>query len=198
MNDSNDNTTPNPRVPTPDAMSAAEPFSFGSRNTLAAAALAFALLVVLALTLLRRRPSSRRSTVLILGPSDAGKTAIHTSLAFGHALPSHTSIQANATLYKTPPGRTLRLVDVPGHPRLREQFADHLADAAGIVFAVDAATVSRNGPAIAEHLHMILRALSAVPASQQAPPLFIHAHKSDLVQKQQQQQSVAIQRVTAV
>ncbi|KAG9093333.1 hypothetical protein FRC06_011563 [Ceratobasidium sp. 370] len=196
MNDSNGNTAPNHHVPTPDAMSAADPFPFGSRSTLTAAALAFALLVVFALTLLRRRPSSRRSTVLILGPSDAGKTAIHTSLAFGHALPSHTSIQTNETLYKTSPGRTLRLVDVPGHPRLREQFADHLGDAAGVVFVVDTATVSRNGPAVAEHLHLILRALSAIPASQQAPPLLIHAHKSDLVQKQQQ--SVAIQRVTAV
>ncbi|KAG8733409.1 hypothetical protein FRC12_018894, partial [Ceratobasidium sp. 428] len=150
------------------------------------------------LSFIRRRPSSRRSTVLILGPSDAGKTAIHTSLAFGHALPSHTSIQANETLYTTPTGHALRLVDVPGHPRLREQFTDHLADAAGIVFVVDAATVSRNGSAVAEHLHLVLRALATLPASQQTPPLLIQAHKSDLVQKQQQQQSVAIQRVTAV
>lgn len=103
------------------------------------------------LTLFRRRPTSKRSSVLILGPSDAGKTALHTTLAFGHALPSHTSIQANATLYTTPsPGRTLRLVDIPGHPRLRGQFTEYLADAAGIVFVVDAATVSRNGPVVAE------------------------------------------------
>lgn len=89
--------------------------------------------------------------MLILGPSDAGKTALHTSIAFGHALPSHTSIQANSTLYTTStPGRTLRLVDVPGHPRLRGQFTDYLNDAAGVVFVVDAATVSRNGPAVAE------------------------------------------------
>lgn len=49
------------------------------------------------------------------------------------------------------------------------------------------------------HLHQVLRALSALPASQPVPPLLIHAHKSDLVQKQaQQQQLVATQRVTAV
>ncbi|KAG9118821.1 hypothetical protein FRC07_006478 [Ceratobasidium sp. 392] len=199
MDDLNSSTTSNHHRPTPDAMSVTEPFSFGSRNTLAAAALVFALLVVLVLTFVRRRPSSRRSTVLVLGPSDAGKTAIHTSLAFGHALPSHTSIQANSTLYTTPTGRTLQIVDVPGHPRLREQFTDHLADTAGIVFVVDAATVSRNGAAVAEHLHLVLRALAALPASQQTPPLLIHAHKSDLIPKQQQQQqSVAIQRVTAV
>jgi signal recognition particle receptor subunit beta len=47
------------------------------------------------------------------------------------------------------------------------------------------------------HLHQVLRALSALPASQPTPPLLIHAHKSDLVQKQQQQ-SAATQRVTAV
>ncbi|QRW00189.1 signal recognition particle receptor subunit beta [Ceratobasidium sp. AG-Ba] len=198
MGDLNDTAARTHHAPTPDAMSAAEPFSFGSRNTLAVAALAFAMLVVLVLTFFRGRPSSRRSTVLIVGPSDAGKTAIHTTLAFGHALPTHTSIQANSTVYTAAPaGRTLRLVDIPGHPRLREQFTEHLPDAAGVVFVVDAATVSRNGAAVAEHLHLVLRTLAALPASQRTPPLLIHAHKSDLVQKQQQQ-SVAIQRVTAV
>lgn len=42
-----------------------------------------------------------------------------------------------------------------------------------------------------------MRALSTLPDSQPVPQLLIHAHKSDLVQKQQQQ-NVATQRVTAV
>lgn len=102
------------------------------------------------LSFVRRRPSSRRTSVLIVGPSDAGKTALHSTLAFGRALPTHTSIQANSTLYTTEQGRTLRLVDIPGHPRLRDQFTDHLADTAGVVFVVDSATISRNGAAVAE------------------------------------------------
>jgi hypothetical protein len=47
MNDGNEGATPNHHVPTPDAMSVAQPFAFGSRNSLAVAALVFALLVTL-------------------------------------------------------------------------------------------------------------------------------------------------------
>lgn len=47
MSDLNDSTPPKLHATTPDAMSVAEPFSFGSRNTLAAVALVVALLVTL-------------------------------------------------------------------------------------------------------------------------------------------------------
>ena len=43
-------------------------------------------------------------------------------------------------------------MDVPGHPRIREQFREHLADAKAIVFVVDASNVSRNGPIVAEYV----------------------------------------------
>ncbi|KAJ1309897.1 hypothetical protein OPQ81_006658 [Rhizoctonia solani] len=179
--------------PTADTMPIAEPFFIGSRTTLIAASLVLAVLIAFIFSFVRRRPSSKRTSVLILGPSDAGKTALYSSLAFGRALPTHTSIQSNSTLYTTSHGRTLRLVDIPGHPRLRDQFTDYLEDTAAVVFVVDSASIARNGAAVAEHLHSVLRALSTLPASQPVPQLLIHAHKSDIVQKQQ-----AIPRVTAV
>lgn len=43
-------------------------------------------------------------------------------------------------------------MDVPGHPRVREQFREHIADAKAIVFVVDASNVSRNGPIVAEYV----------------------------------------------
>jgi signal recognition particle receptor subunit beta len=46
--------------------------------------------------------------------------------------------------------KTIRVVDVPGHPRVRDQFREHLDDAKAIVFVVDSSTISRNGPAVAE------------------------------------------------
>ncbi|KEP53863.1 signal recognition particle receptor subunit beta [Rhizoctonia solani 123E] len=179
--------------PTADAMPISEPFTMGSRTTLIAVSLVMAILIAFIFSFTRRRPSSKRTSVLILGPIDSGKTAVHSTLAFGRALPTHTSIQANSTLYTTAHGRTLRLVDIPGHPRLRDQFTDHLEDTAAVVFVVDSASIARNGAVVAEHLHSVLRAISTLPASQTAPSLLIHAHKSDLVQKQQ-----AISRVTAV
>ena len=43
-------------------------------------------------------------------------------------------------------------MDVPGHPRVREQFREYIADAKVIVFVVDASNVSRNGPIVAEYV----------------------------------------------
>ncbi|KAF8758662.1 Signal recognition particle receptor beta subunit [Rhizoctonia solani] len=180
--------------PTADAMPISEPFAIGSRTTLVAVSLVLAVLIAFILSFTQRRPSSKRTSVLILGPTDAGKTALYSALAFGQALPTHSSIQSNSALYTTSHGRTLRLVDIPGHPRLRDQFTDHLEDTAAVVFVVDSASVARNGTAVAEST-LALRATRPLVTTckSTSPPLLIHAHKSDLVQKQQ-----AIQRVTAV
>lgn len=42
-------------------------------------------------------------------------------------------------------------MDVPGHPRLRAEFREHLPDAKAIVFVVDSSDLSRNGPSVAEY-----------------------------------------------
>jgi signal recognition particle receptor subunit beta len=93
-------------------------------------------------------------------------------------------------------------VDVPGHPRIRAQFRDHLTDAKAIVFVVDASTISRNGSIVAEYvrssviycaasvdgsmmisryLHQILHAIVTIPPSQNPPAILILAHKCDLL-----------------
>ena len=62
------------------------------------------------------------------------------------------SLQANSTVVALSASKTLRVVDVPGHPRIRDQFRDHLGIAKAIVFVVDASTISRNGHAVAEYV----------------------------------------------
>ena len=42
------------------------------------------------------------------------------------------------------------IIDVPGHPRLRDQFQEHMVDTKAIAFVVDSSTVSRNAPVVAE------------------------------------------------
>lgn len=72
-------------------------------------------------------------------------------LAYNHTLPTHTSLQTNSSVISlTPPQKTLRVVDIPGHPRVRDQFQEQLPDAKAVAFVVDASTVSRNGAAVAE------------------------------------------------
>lgn len=119
-------------------------------------------------------------------------------LVYGQALPTHTSLQTNSSLVNlSTPKKSIRVIDIPGHPRIRDQFLEHLSDAKTIAFVVDASTVSRNGAVVAEfvtltlsieidlqrsrHLHSILHTLAYLPPSQNTPSLIILAHKYDLL-----------------
>ncbi|KAI6118828.1 signal recognition particle receptor beta subunit-domain-containing protein [Pisolithus croceorrhizus] len=175
--------------------------SLSTRN-LALLSVAAAVLIFFALTLLARAKSnSRGNSVLLVGPPDAGKTAIFSSLVYNQALPSHTSLQINSAHVVLPPSKTLRIVDVPGHPRIRDQFREHLRSAKAIVFVVDASTVSRNAPAVAEHMHHVFHAITSLPPSQPTPKVLVLAHKTNLVKTGVSSSSVtevAIARVRTV
>ncbi|EIN07239.1 P-loop containing nucleoside triphosphate hydrolase protein [Punctularia strigosozonata HHB-11173 SS5] len=148
--------------------------------TLGIASFSFAVLLLALFVYARRSSRTRGNAVLLLGASDAGKTAILTTLAYHQTIPTHTSIQINATVIALPESkRSLRLVDVPGHPRIRDQFREYLPEAKALMFVVDASTISRNGTAVAEHLHHVLHALSSLPPTQTPPALLILAHKYD-------------------
>lgn len=67
-------------------------------------------------------------------------------------MPTQTSMQINSSIASISPKKTIRVVDIPGHPRLRNQILEHLADAKVVGFVIDASTVSRNGPAVAEYV----------------------------------------------
>ncbi|KAG5338425.1 hypothetical protein C0989_007309 [Termitomyces sp. Mn162] len=150
----------------------------------------------------RQRSGSRGNALLLIGPPDAGKTAILSQLVYGQALQTHTSLQTNSSLVNLSPQKSIRVVDVPGHPRIRDQFREHLDDAKAIAFVVDASTVSRNGAVVAEHLHNILHALSSLPPSQATPSLIILAHKYDLLNTGNQANTasdvLAVNRVKSV
>ncbi|KZT56413.1 P-loop containing nucleoside triphosphate hydrolase protein, partial [Calocera cornea HHB12733] len=120
--------------------------------------------------------------VLFVGPSDSGKTALFTNMVYQQPLASHTSLQTNIGLLLQD-SKMIRLIDVPGHPRLRNKFKEYLATVDGIVFTADANTVARNGAMVAEHLHLVL---SAVQPLTRPPRLFLLATKADLVQQASQ------------
>ena len=60
------------------------------------------------------------------------------------------SMQTNVSVITLSSNKSIRIIDVPGHPRLRDQFQDHLMDAKAVAFVVDTNSVSRNAPAVAE------------------------------------------------
>ncbi|KAG1754600.1 signal recognition particle receptor beta subunit-domain-containing protein [Suillus lakei] len=156
--------------------------------------------LLIAITYYRRKSRSRGTALLLVGPSDAGKTAIISTLAFTGTLPSHTSLQANISLMPAPVG-IMAVIDIPGHPRIRDQFQEHLVNARGVAFVVDASTISRNGSAVAEHLHHVLHAITSLPPSHLAPALLILANKCDLMKTATSSGSpteVAISRVRTI
>jgi signal recognition particle receptor subunit beta len=151
-------------------------------QALTLASLLVAVLFVAFIILFNNRKSSKRGeSLLIVGPPDAGKTAIWSSLVYGQAPLTHASLQANSALYSLHGSKKeIRIIDVPGHPRLRGQFQEHLQNAKVVAFVVDANTISRNGAAAAEHVHHILHGITSLPPSQ-SPALIILAHKVDLL-----------------
>jgi signal recognition particle receptor subunit beta len=121
-------------------------------------------------------------------------------LTYGQVLHTHTSLQTNSSISVLSEKKTIRVIDVPGHPRIRDQFQEHLSDAKAIAFVVDTNTISRNGAMVAEsvfapptspthyinpfssrHLHHILHAVTSLPPSHSPPSLLILAHKADLL-----------------
>ncbi|KAH9484418.1 Signal recognition particle receptor subunit beta [Psilocybe cubensis] len=111
-------------------------------------------------------------------------------------------MQINSAGVTLSQSKSIRVVDVPGHARLRNQFEEYLPETKVVGFVVDASTISRNAPAVAEHLHHILHALTSFPPSQQPPLLVILAHKADLFKSTSSSNAntstLAINRVKAI
>ncbi|EEB92372.1 hypothetical protein MPER_09129 [Moniliophthora perniciosa FA553] len=145
--------------------------SFSQSPYFVPASLLVALIAIVAVVFLSKRSSSSRGNLLLLvGAPDSGKTALLSELAYGQTVPTHTSLQTNASLLR-----------IPGKKQIRDQFKEFLGDAKAVVFVVDANTVSRNGALVAEHLHSIFKALLSLPPSHKLPPVLILAHKTDLL-----------------
>jgi len=162
---------------TPEVLPVAATFT---PQTLALGSLVVALLLLLLFFISKRGSKSNGNTFLLVGAVDSGKTTILSQLIYGHSLPTQTSMQPNSSALVLSPKKTLQITDIPGHPRLRNQFEEYMSATKAIGFVVDANMVSRNAAAVAEHLHLVMHALTSLPPSQAQPALVIIAHKCDL------------------
>ncbi|ORX53686.1 P-loop containing nucleoside triphosphate hydrolase protein [Hesseltinella vesiculosa] len=74
--------------------------------------------------------------------------------------------------------KTLEVVDIPGHERLRYRYADFLNVAQCVLFVVDSTTLHRNVRPVAEYLYDLL----ANPIVQaQKIPVLIVCNKQDMI-----------------
>lgn len=116
-------------------------------------------------------------------------------LVYGAAPATHTSMTLSSALVSE---KNVRLVDLPGHPRLRSHLlAQHLASAQGVAFFIDPATNASAASiqTTAEHLHILLGLLRTMElkGARNIPPVLLLLSKSDTwtpIQKQRNQERV--------
>ncbi|KAI9251605.1 signal recognition particle receptor beta subunit-domain-containing protein [Sporodiniella umbellata] len=142
------------------------------------AIIAATILIILTVLWLKRYVSKEtKKTILLMGACDAGKTSLYTLLRFDENRPTVSSMKENeGSLIVS--GKTLDLVDLPGHERVRFRFLDFLPVARCIVFMIDSTTINRQIRPVSEYLYDIL---VKVQGQYQFMPLLIACNKSDLI-----------------
>ncbi|XP_074030347.1 signal recognition particle receptor beta [Leptinotarsa decemlineata] len=137
----------------------------------------FVIVITLVLLVLYKRRKSSRQGILLTGLCDSGKTLIFSQLIHNKHIQSHTSIKENIANYVNSFNKLLRIVDIPGHERLRDKFFDQYKDSTkGIVYVVDSLTLPHDIRDAAEYLYNIL----VDPVIQRnCPNLLILCNKQD-------------------
>jgi len=99
-------------------------------------------------------PKKRRfkgDAVFLVGPCDSGKTAVMFQLRDGDTgdklRPTHSSMTFNEDTFAVAGvgGKPVRIIDFPGHSRLRPQLFDMIEDCASLVFVIDSCAFSAKG-----------------------------------------------------
>eukprot|EP00629_Pelagomonadales_sp_RCC1024_P003913 CAMPEP_0119270024 /NCGR_PEP_ID=MMETSP1329-20130426/7187_1 /TAXON_ID=114041 /ORGANISM="Genus nov. species nov., Strain RCC1024" /LENGTH=271 /DNA_ID=CAMNT_0007270029 /DNA_START=79 /DNA_END=890 /DNA_ORIENTATION=- len=140
---------PPEKAPEPDA----PPKS--SNAVVGAAVGAFALA---ALAMASGGSKKKKPAALLLGPCGAGKTTLYHRLVDGEAVDAVMSMQAAEGM-----AGDQRVVDFPGHHRLRGPLGAELKRATSIVFVFDASNAAATAKAAAEVLYAVLTGGREVP-----------------------------------
>lgn len=88
---------------------------------------------------------SRTKNIVLIGPSESGKTSLFAKLAYNDTPATHTSVIPSISPYGSN-----QIVDLPGHPRLVDYAQKFVKDSKAVVFVVDSGAVVRNGSAFAQ------------------------------------------------
>uniref|UniRef100_A0A6P7G1H8 Signal recognition particle receptor subunit beta n=1 Tax=Diabrotica virgifera virgifera TaxID=50390 RepID=A0A6P7G1H8_DIAVI len=116
----------------------------------------FVIVITLVLIALYKRRKSSRQGILLTGICDSGKTLIFSQLIHNKHIQTHTSIKENVANYISN-NEVLRIIDIPGHERLRDKFFEQYKEITkGIVYVVDSNTITQDIRDAAEFLYNML------------------------------------------
>jgi signal recognition particle receptor subunit beta len=134
------------------------------------------IIVTLVIFALYRRRKASRNCILLTGLCDSGKTLIFSQLVHNKFIQTHTSIRENIGTFVVN-NNYLKIVDIPGHERLRDKFVEQYKELTrGLVFVIDSLTIQQDVRDTAEFLYNIL----ADPnVSKHAPNILILCNKQD-------------------
>ncbi|PBC31643.1 signal recognition particle receptor subunit beta [Apis cerana] len=114
------------------------------------------------------------NSILLTGLSDAGKTLIYAHLLCSKFVKTHTSVKENIGDIIIN-NRSLKIVDIPGHERLRYKFFDQFKlSAKGLVYVIDSVTFQKDIRDVAEYLYNLLS-----DSVIQKKPILILCNKQD-------------------
>uniref|UniRef100_A0A8C6WKN3 Signal recognition particle receptor subunit beta n=1 Tax=Neogobius melanostomus TaxID=47308 RepID=A0A8C6WKN3_9GOBI len=121
-----------------------------------------------------------RSSVLLVGLCDSGKTLLFSRLLSGKFKRTQTSITDSSAPFKTKNEKssTWTLIDLPGHDSLRAQYLEKFKSAArAIVFVVDSAIFQKEVRDVAEFLYVLL---TDNVIFRNAPIILVACNKQDI------------------
>ena len=119
---------------------------------------------------------SRRQAVLICGPCDSGKTLLFSKMTNKTMVETFTSMKENIGVLNVPKNR--KIVDLPGHERIRYKYLDQQKDSAmGIIYILDASTISTH---IQDTTEFLFQILSDPTIHSNRTPVLVICNKQDM------------------
>ncbi|KAK0085671.1 hypothetical protein PV325_004617 [Microctonus aethiopoides] len=116
----------------------------------------FAVILTIVLFALWQRRKSTGRCVLITGLCDSGKTLLYARLLHSKFIETYTSAKENIGDIEVK-DRSLKIVDIPGHERLRYKFFDkYKSNTRAVIYMIDSVNIQKDISDVAEYLYILL------------------------------------------
>ncbi|XP_011300886.1 signal recognition particle receptor subunit beta [Fopius arisanus] len=135
----------------------------------------FIIILTIVLFIVWQRKKSVGRSVLITGLCDAGKTLLYARLVHLRFIETYTSAKENIGDIEIKEN-ALRIVDIPGHERLRYKFFDkYKSSVRGLIYVIDSVTFQKDIRDVAEFFYTLL----CDSAVRKSLPILVLCNKQD-------------------